>query len=155
MRSSKKFSEKLESKYPFGSKKVQSFTFTGIDLNQHGDGRITLSQSGYVRKISPIPIDVNRKSPAKPEGNGRRTRPFKRFDWFPSICCHQHETRPSKQAIRTAVSNQSMQPLRHFGDANRLLHEAKKYHDMTLTIRPIPPWDFRFMAFLRCFLCFQ
>jgi len=31
-------------------------------LSQHGDGRITLSQSGYVRKISPIPIDVNRKS---------------------------------------------------------------------------------------------
>jgi hypothetical protein len=54
--------QKLESKYPFGSNKVQSFTFTGIDLNQHGDGRITLSQSGYVRKISPIPIDVNRKS---------------------------------------------------------------------------------------------
>ena len=37
---------KLEKKYPpFGSKKSKSFTFTGIELLQHPDNTIELSQS--------------------------------------------------------------------------------------------------------------
>ena len=52
----------LERKYPFGAKKMTSFTFTGIEVNQDPSFNITLSQSNYVRKISPIPIDINRKS---------------------------------------------------------------------------------------------
>jgi hypothetical protein len=53
---------KLEQKYPFGSKRVNSFTFTGIDLTQSEDHSIIMSQSNYVRKIKPIAIEPNRKS---------------------------------------------------------------------------------------------
>ena len=48
-----KFLEKikaLEEKYPFGAKKMGNFTFTGIDLHQHPDKSIVLSQSKYVPK---------------------------------------------------------------------------------------------------------
>ena len=41
----------LEKKYPFGAKKINSFTFTGIDLTQKEDHSIIMSQSTYVRKI--------------------------------------------------------------------------------------------------------
>ena len=52
----------LEKTFPFGSHKVSAFTFTGIEINQHHDHSITLNQSAYVRKMSPIAIESNRKS---------------------------------------------------------------------------------------------
>ena len=137
---------KLESKYPFGSKKVQSFTFTGIDLSQHGDGRITLSQSGYVRKISPIPIDINRKSQPSLKVTEEERGLLRGL--IGSLQYAATNTRPDLAsrlcALQSAINTATIETL---WDANRLLHEAKKYHDMTLTIRPIPPKDLRFMAF--------
>ena len=41
---------------------MTSFTFTGIEVNQDPSYNITLSQSNYIRKINPIPIEINRKS---------------------------------------------------------------------------------------------
>ena len=38
---------KLEAKYPFGSKKSQSFTSIGIGMRQNNDNSIELSQSTY------------------------------------------------------------------------------------------------------------
>ena len=52
----------LEKKFPFGSRKMSSFTFTGIEINQRADCSIVLSQSAYVRKIPPITIESNRKT---------------------------------------------------------------------------------------------
>ena len=52
--------KQLESRFPFGSKKVGQFTFTGI-LNQHHDGSIVLSQSKYVNGIQPIHIPMDRR----------------------------------------------------------------------------------------------
>ena len=53
--------QELEKKYPFGSKRVQQFVFTGIDMQQHANKSISLSQSKYVRDIAPIPITNDRK----------------------------------------------------------------------------------------------
>ena len=53
---------KLESKYPFGSKKSRAFTFTGIDLKQNTDNSITLSQSKYIKNINPIQIKPERRA---------------------------------------------------------------------------------------------
>ena len=52
----------LEQKYPFGSKKMTCFTFTSIEANQDPSYNTTLSQSNYIKKIYPIPIDINRNS---------------------------------------------------------------------------------------------
>ena len=138
--------QKLESKYPFGSKKVQSFTFTGIDLSQHGDGRITLSQSGYVRKISPIPIEANRKS--QPDLSVTEDERGLLRGLIGSLQYAATNTRPDLasrlSSLQSAINSATIETL---WDANRLLHEAKKYHDVTLTIKPIPPHEFRFMAF--------
>eukprot|EP00435_Cladocopium_sp_Y103_P006472 s6061_g2.t1 len=62
---------KLEQRYPFGSKKNQSFVFTGIEMNQNANHSITLSQEKYVSKIEPIHVSSERKaqtqSPVCPE----------------------------------------------------------------------------------------
>ena len=53
---------KLEAKYPFGSKKSRSFTFTGIDLHQNTDNSIELSQAQYVKNIHPISLKPERRA---------------------------------------------------------------------------------------------
>ena len=57
--------KKLEAHFAFGSHKQSRFCFTGIDLEQRGDFGISMSQSSYVRKISPIKIEAARKSDLK------------------------------------------------------------------------------------------
>ncbi len=51
----------LEKKYPFGSKGVQQFVFTGIEMSQLPNGNIQMSQEKYVKKIEPIKIGTERK----------------------------------------------------------------------------------------------
>ena len=53
--------KRLESKYPFGSKKQQSFVFTGIQIHQNADHSIDLSQEKYIEDISSISIDRSRR----------------------------------------------------------------------------------------------
>jgi hypothetical protein len=53
--------ELLEKKYPFGSKRINNFIFTGIDIQQSSDGTIHLSQSKYVRALDPIKISPDRR----------------------------------------------------------------------------------------------
>eukprot|EP00435_Cladocopium_sp_Y103_P030271 s3530_g7.t1 len=52
----------LEKRYPFGSHKIGQFTFTGIEMFQHPNKSITLSQSEYVKKIEPIHIASARRT---------------------------------------------------------------------------------------------
>ena len=54
--------QKLENKFPFGSKKSQNFVFTGIELTQNNDHSITMSQEKYITKINPIHIQPQRKA---------------------------------------------------------------------------------------------
>ena len=86
--------KKLEAKFSFGSKKSSSFTFTGIDVTQHGDYSITLSQSNYVRKISPIPIENSRKLQANlpiTESERGLLSPKGTYRIF-AVCFIQHKT---------------------------------------------------------------
>ena len=53
--------DKLEQKYPFGTKKMKQFTFTGIEMQQLPDHSIHMSQSKYIRAINPIQIPAERK----------------------------------------------------------------------------------------------
>ena len=48
--------QQLEKRYPFGSKSVSDFVFTGIHVKQHWDGSITLDQTKYVEDIPPIDV---------------------------------------------------------------------------------------------------
>ena len=53
--------QQLEKVYPFGAQKLGTFTFTGIDMYQHPNKAISMSQTNYIKKISPISIPLERR----------------------------------------------------------------------------------------------
>ena len=136
----------LEQKYPFGAKKMTSFTFTGIEVNQDPSFNITLSQSNYIRKISPIPIEVNRKTQPELPINEKERGLLRGL--IGSLQYASTNTRPDlANRLSTLQSQINSAQVETLAEANRLLHEAKKYHDTTITIKSIPHEDLRFMVF--------
>ena len=142
----KKQIQKLESKYPFGEKKMTSFTFTGIEMKQGSDKSINMSQSQYVRKIEPIKVDINRKT--QEEENVTETERLHLRGLIGSLQYAAVHTRPDLATklslLQSAINKAKVSTLI---EANKLLHEAKKHHDVSITIKPIPLKEFRFMAF--------
>ena len=57
----------LEKKFPFGSQRQGSFTFTGIQVRQEIGGEIVLSQQEYVQDIPPL--DVSRERRKNPDNH--------------------------------------------------------------------------------------
>ena len=136
----------LETKFPFGSKKLSAFTFTTIEVSQQPDKSINLSQSAYVRKMNSIPIDPNRKT--QPELAVTENERLALRGLVGSLQYASTNTRPDLASRLSLL--QSEIPKATVGtlqEGNKLLHEAKRHHDVTITIRPIPVADFRFMAF--------
>ena len=136
----------LEEKYPFGEKKMSAFTFTGIEMKQSADKSINLSQSQYIRKIEPIKIDINRKT--QEEANVTEPERLQLRGLVGSLQYASVHTRPdlaSKLSFLQSDINKAK--ISTLIEANKLLHEAKKHHDVSITIKPIPLKEFRFMAF--------
>ena len=138
--------QKLEQKYPFGAKKMGSFTFTGIDLHQNPDKSIELSQSKYVRGIKPIAIDVKKKtqtSLAVTEDERQALRGLIGSLQYASV-----HTRPDLASRLSSLQSQiNSATIDTLMTANKVLHEAKRHHDVRLKIQPIAPGDIRFLAF--------
>ena len=136
----------LEKKYPFGAKKLGTFTFTGIDLHQNPDRSITLSQSKYVRNIKPIPIANHRKT--NPEEPVTETERQQLRGIIGSLQYASVHTRPDLasrlSALQSKVNSACVETLLM---ANKTLHEAKSHHDVSLTVQPIRRSDLRFLAF--------
>eukprot|EP00435_Cladocopium_sp_Y103_P028662 s3013_g7.t1 len=146
---SKYFEEKihqLEKKFAFGSHKVSAFTFTGIEVTQHGDHSITLNQSAYVRKIPSIQIDPNRKTQLESPVNEKERLALRGL--IGSLQYAAINTRPDLSSklsfLQSDINSAKIETLM---EANRVLHEAKKHHEITVTIKSIPFQDFRLMAF--------
>ena len=136
----------LEKKYPFGAKKMTSFTFTGIEVNQDPSFNITLSQSNYIRKISPIPIEVNRKTQPELPINEKERGLLRGLIGYLQYA--STNTRPDLSNRLSSLQSQiNSAQVETLAEANRLLHEAKRYHDTTITIKSIPHEDLRFMVF--------
>ena len=138
--------QQLESKYPFGAKKMGKFTFTGIDLHQNPDRSVALSQSKYVRNIKAIPISPQRKLEVNApvtEGERQQLRGLIGSLQYASV-----HTRPDLSsrlsALQSKINSATVDILMH---ANKALHEAKSHHDVTIVIQPIRAADLRFLAF--------
>ena len=136
----------LEQNFPFGSHKTSAFTCTGIEVTQQGDNSVHVRQSAYVRKIPPVPIDINRKTLNDQPVNDQEKLALTGLVGSPQYAVTN--TRPDLSSklsfLQSAINHATVETLR---EGNRLLHEAKRYHDVAIVIRPIPVQDFRFMAF--------
>lgn len=145
----KYFHEKLaqlEAIFPFGSKKTKSFTFTGIDLHQNSNYSITMSQEKYITKIDPIHIDSTRKHSFELPVNPDEKQALRAL--IGSLQYAAVNTRPDLSSrlshLQSTVNSATIQNLI---DANRVLHEAKRHKDTTITIQSIPISKLRFLAF--------
>ena len=136
---------KLE-KYPFGSKKSQKFTVTGIDLNRNTDNSIELSQTSYVKNINPIPIKTERRQQENQIITEEECHQLRGL--IGSLQYAAVHTRPdllsSLSFLQSQINSATVSTLMQ---ANKALHIAKKNSDVTIKINPINPKDLRFMAF--------
>ena len=138
--------KRLEKKYAFGSHKVGRFTYTGIELSQKGDGSIVMSQSAYVRAVTPIPIPAERKlqlDAVVTSDERHRLRgligslQYAAINTRPDLCSRLGQ-------LQSSVPHATVETLM---SANRVLHEAKLHHEVSITLQPIPADDIRFLAF--------
>ena len=138
--------KRLAEKYPFGAQKASSFVFTGIELNQKGDGGIVMSQSKYVREIPPIKIDANRRTTPDEKITDEEKHSLRGL--IGSLQYAAVNTRPDLSSqlsfLQSSINSGTVETLIQ---ANRTLHDAKKHHDVSITIHPIAPQDVRFLAF--------
>ena len=54
--------KQLESKFPFGSRKMHNFVFTGLKISQAHDYSITVDQAQYVRDIHAISLSKEERN---------------------------------------------------------------------------------------------
>ena len=132
----------LEKKYPFGTKRMGQFTFTGIDMQQTPDGTIHLSQSKYIRAIEPIKIQPERRK--QPDQKVTEDERQQLRALIGSIQYAAVHTRPDLSSrlsmLQSAINSATVETLI---SANQALHEAKKHHDVTIKIQPISTKDLR------------
>ena len=138
--------DQLEKKYPFGSKKLHQFTFTGIEMNQLPNYTIHMNQSKYVKAINPIHIPKDRKEQRDAlvtEDERQALRAIVGSLQYAAV-----NTRPDLSSrismLQSSINRATVETLVF---ANQTLYEAKKHHDTTIQIQPIRVEDFRFLAF--------
>ena len=138
--------QRLEQKYPFGSKKEGAFCFTGIQLHQMGDSSIHLDQTKYVEDIPAIEIDRSRRLQGEQLVNEKERQQLRGL--IGSLQYAATNTRPDVSARLSFLQSRiTTACVRDLLDANRLLHDAKQHKDTKLIIKPIPLEDVRFVSF--------
>ena len=136
----------LEKVFPFGSKKMGKFTFTGIDIQQNADHSISMSQSLYVRNIKAIAIDPERRS--KPDEVVTSSEQQDLRALVGSLQYASVHTRPdisSRLSYLQSTINKAC--VKDLIEGNKVLHETKKEHDLKITIQSIRCEDLRFLMF--------
>ena len=138
--------KQLQEKYPFGSQKLGEFVFTGIHLKQRSDKGIVMSQSEYVRNINPIKVEINRKSQINEKINEEERQQLRAL--IGSLQYAAVNTRPDLASrlsyLQSRVNSATVETLL---EANKILHEGKRHHEVSVVVQPISCSDLRLLAF--------
>ena len=136
----------LEKVFPFGSRKSQSFVFTGIEMYQESDKSIVMSQEKYITKINPIHIHPDRKSNLDLPVTERERQDLRGL--IGSLQYASVNTRPDLASrLSFLQSDINKATVATLIQGNKVLHEAKRYKDTKIRIQPIPLQQIRFLAF--------
>lgn len=126
----------LEKKFPFGSQRQGSFTFTGIQVRQEIGGEIVLSQQEYVQDIPPMDVSrerrKNRDNPITPqELQALRgligSLQYSATNTRPDLSCRLSLL---QARITCATVNDLLQ-------GNKLLHDAKKFSEAQIKVQSL------------------
>jgi hypothetical protein len=116
--------QKLETKFPFGSKRCRDFTFTGIHIEQDESGDIHLDQTSYVQNIDPIHIDRHRRKDEQTTVNELERQGLRGL--ISSLQYAATNTRPDIAARLSLLQSKIIcAKIADLLDANRLLGDAK------------------------------
>lgn len=104
-----------------------------------------MNQPAYVRKIKPIAIEANRKSQLELTVTESERLALPGLGSLQYAAINTRPDLSSKLSFLQSTINHAK--IENLMEANRLLHEARKHHEVTITIKPIPYTAFRFLAF--------
>ena len=133
--------DQLQKRFPFGSQRQQSFTFTGIQVEQECNGDIRMNQGEYS-------IDNSRERRKEPQTPATDKEIQALRGLINSLQYAASNTRPDLSRRLSLLQAKILNATT--GDlltANRLLEDAKKHADVQIRIQSIPPEQIRFMSF--------
>lgn len=138
--------QKLQEKYPFGSHRHKSFVFTGIQIDQHQDGTITLGQKEYVEKITPISIDRDCRKKHTLEVTEEEKQGLRGL--IGSLQYAATNTRADISARLSLLQAKiNCATIGDLHEANRLLGDCQKHSQVKVIVWPIPIEQIRFVAY--------
>ena len=138
--------DELQKSLPFGSRKFDSFTFTGIHLQQHTDGSIKASQGDYVRSIPAI--DIGRPRRQNLEMRANETEQSKLRGLIGSLQYAVTHTRPDMATKLGEIQSQTSCPtIQTPMSANKVLREAQETSSLSIPYLPIPVSQITFVSF--------
>ena len=138
--------QKLEAKFPFGSKRKQDFTFTGIHIHQDSQHNIHLDQTDYILAIEPIPVDRARRKQENLEVTENERQNLRGL--IGSLQYAATNTRPDVAARLSFLQSKiNIACIRDLLEANRLLGDAKQHGHLKITISCIPKDDIRMVSY--------
>ena len=136
----------LETKFPFGSQRQGSFTFTGVNIHQEYNGDILLSQKDYINDIPPI--DVNRDRRKNPEMPINSSELQQLRGLIGSLQYAATNSRPDLSCrLSLLQARVTCATVADLLQGNRMLADAKKHSDVTIKIQGLPVEQVRFLSF--------
>ena len=136
----------LETKFPFGSQRQGSFTFTGVNIHQEHNGDILLSQKDYINDIPPI--DVNRDRRKNPEMPINSSELQQLRGLIGSLQYAATNSRPDLSCrLSLLQARVTCATVADLLQGNRMLADAKKHSDVTIKIQGLPVEQVRFLSF--------
>ena len=142
---------KLESQFPFRSRKKKDFVFTGLQIHQKEDFSITVDQTQYVKDINPIQIDKERKNHPEEPINESERQAFRGL--IGSLQYASVNTRPDLGSrlslLQGRINNGQIQDL---VEGNRLLHDAKVNSNVKCRYQYIPKEESKIGSIFRRFI---
>ena len=138
--------DKLEAKFPFGSKRQGKFVFTGIQVEQETNGDIVLNQTDYVNDVPSIEVPKDRRQNPSSEATQKEVQDLRGL--IGSLQYAASNTRPDLACrlslLQARITCATVQDLLN---ANRLLTDAKRNADIKIRIKSIEPSKVRFLSY--------
>jgi hypothetical protein len=136
----------LEKRFPFGSQRQGSFTFTGIHLSQDHNGDINLSQKDYVNEIPPINVTRDRRKQPDLKVSPQELQDLRGL--IGSLQYAASNTRPDLACrlslLQARITCATVSDLL---TGNKLLDDAKRFSQTTIRIQSLPAHKIRFLSF--------
>ena len=134
---SKQSLQNLKRSFHLGPRKYKHSPLPVIDMHQNSNFSINLSQEKYISKIEPIHIDASRKYQHDLSVTPEEQQALRAL--IGSLQYAAVNTRPDLSSrlsfLQSAVNSATIQTL---NEANKILHDAKRHKDTTITVQPIP-----------------